>query len=379
MPLLDYYQRFKENSSLEKQKKNLKAILSNFSSQNIRKLFSCSEHIFHEQYQALSALTAYYLWLKKPNEEVTHILAYIFSCTDIPNCLNEKEKALIVNIIFERPFTQEDVENFSFDGSIIVDYLAGLPFPLNIKCLSEALNNNTQWKMFFDNTREQNAVASVSVERNIMKKLAACNIAAFQAGYFSDITPELAVILGVPELMAPEISLYIPTIFYLLHKENLSAEECRPLIKNLNLNSLKNAVRKFIKAIPDSELKTKYYNHQSIRHILTMEIPLPALNHHPRTAISIAGTITQMSGAFFSQLRVGFSRKISPNAQLAPLNHPSQVVEQVAESEAATRLRRPTREEGRMFQSVIEAEIPRHLNQQGSVSPSTSLDEIMHF
>jgi hypothetical protein len=308
MPLLDYYQRYRENAQRKESiqfLRGLQQMLSSILDKNMSKIFSLSRSAhYYEQYQALSALTAYYFSLKKLNESPASMLPdVLFLDNPIPDYLHEHEQNLIKQLILEQKVTLEDIQTFNFTGTSLLDYLAKLPFPLNIKCLSEALNNNTPWKLFFDTTREQSVSAEITLLHQIRKKLIECNVEAFKLNNFCGISPELATVLGNPDL-----GTYIPIILYIFKCESLSESnpsEYREWIKPNYLNVLKEAIRKFINALPDQVLQEKYLNHPPVIQIFNMEIQLEPLSL-PRNSTS---AFTSLSTGIRSLMRLSFLNK----------------------------------------------------------------------
>ena len=224
-----------------------------------------------EQYVALSALVARYIWLSTQHDiQITNLPA-IMNLNAMANSFNANDNQLLRHIIFDNIIvTEAHTTAFACNGLVVVEYLANLPFPLNIKCLSEALNEKTQWKAFFDGTTLSEGLVDCRqlCQFSILSRLQKCNLDAFQNGDFGMIAPELATALSRGDIMP-----HTPTILRILQENNGISPESMIWITN-NLTAVKNAIRTFLDAMPDQVLSREYRNYEPVAQILAMQTQL---------------------------------------------------------------------------------------------------------
>lgn len=272
--------------SLEEQKQILIKVLANLSNAYMQTIFIKKNKLSdNEKYILLSALVARYEWIKhaENNGSLCNVVL-----PDMPTYWTEQEKALVYNMIFDQikvfdPNT--DIKGININA--MLGYLKNLPFPLNSKCLSEALNAGTPWNSFFEKMviNETDAVLDMNLlcYMQLNNELHLANKKAFTDGQLVAISPEIATIVGYPDLVN-----HASKILRLLQEEELSDVSIGWI--RAEGTRAKTAVLDFISAIPDDERKGVYrtmeISHLSpLAQFLNTKTRLEQISEIPRQAL----------------------------------------------------------------------------------------------
>jgi hypothetical protein len=121
---------------------------------------------------------------------------------------NENIKKLIVTI---KPSQNKRIPQLFDLNAEKIKELENLPFPLNIKCLSEILIKGTSLNYASGMYEMMRRQIESSLVRETFTALKDCCVNAFKDKEFSNVLPEIAIILGRPDLIT-----FIPHILHLL-------------------------------------------------------------------------------------------------------------------------------------------------------------------
>ena len=245
--------------SLSLQREILEGLLDNFGRGLIGKIIALQDSEL--ELNMLLALMARHELMAKMREGINGnpVVRMQDYFSDIPLMStfkdNEQLKQRIKDIIFEQVNIPAgdylDGPDAQYDPSCLVKYLEELPFPLNIKCLSEALNANTNWSRFLDRTLDTAGIINcrVLVCVRICNALARCS-ANVQGSWNPAICPEIRAI-AQPDLIG-----YAPQIRRLLIEtkspERTLSDASRAWAQE---SGAKRAVLEFIETIPDETRK----------------------------------------------------------------------------------------------------------------------------
>jgi hypothetical protein len=265
--MLGYYDSFIKKIARNNQKIYLKDRLGYFNSDRMQKIFAARVPS-QQKYVLLSALVARYYWLSTPQNQVASIV--------LPATWDRKERQLIQRLIRDDEVdivSKEDMKACLLNTETVFNFLATLPFPLNIKCLAEVFNDGTQWQLFFDSITP--ILPSVDYrgycKQIILNHLIGCNIQAFNARKFEGISLELSILLVDLDLIG-----YAQGIFSLLQERDGISPKSEQWAKH-NIAAVKNALRTFIDLIPvrvlrnERSLREIYSNQSAICHVLAMQ------------------------------------------------------------------------------------------------------------
>lgn len=154
---------------------------------------------------------------------------------------------LIKDIILERVKISSNYKP-EFSETQLIRCFSRLPFPLNIKCLSEALNQGTNWKVLLDGVEELPALDDLregSLHIDIHSKLIDSLVAARRGNLWNNkIALEIRVIINRQDLIK-----HAPKIQRLLSERELSLAS-RDWVQE---EDAKKVVIDFINAIPTEE------------------------------------------------------------------------------------------------------------------------------
>lgn len=201
------------------------------------------------EYNVLSAWVSRYYTEKSTSQ-------FELSLSDMPSELTWHQKSFLAGLVTSSEPTHSKVEYVDLQDNKIIDYFKNLPFPWNIKCLSEILIPGTKLNSHFNTYHGSDTGELISYEAQreiaqnlVLRALERCNRKALKELHLNR-TPEIAVILGHPELKA-----HIAHILHLFHEERLTPESKKWARKN----SHKQKVREFVNAISDEEIRRQYY------------------------------------------------------------------------------------------------------------------------
>jgi hypothetical protein len=280
----------------------LKSSLEYHTSRRIWQILS--ENISSDnKYCIISALVARYIWLDtNSNLSLNNMHYNIHIIRTMPHELNHQQRQTLFRLVIDSlaPVTEAEINALRFNGSKIIEYIANLPFPYNIKCLSESLMEKTWLYKFFSVMPIDSPDLPANLyQMEIIERLESCNIQAFREQQFSMIAPELAATLGNPDLME-----HIPVIYRLLQEHDELSTQSLAWANNITV-TIKNAVLRFVMSIPDHNIQNSYLNKGTIRQIMAR-----------RTyAEQITGTLTPRSTSMLSWME-------NPPAALRPTLSP---------------------------------------------------------
>jgi hypothetical protein len=265
MSAMHYYEAI-TRLAIREQIEALQYGLSSFSSYYLKTILTIRAD-YNEIYLLFSALISRYIFLLESTSEGTTNPTIPDFKDKMPEDLNPAQKQLMQNIIEGRHLTRSEIEEFPYSGLKMLAFFASLPFPYNMKCLTEGKIEGTAIENFGHYSERVGADFN---DRELFKieisaALNKCNIEAFKEGKFSAIAPELAVAIGKPSL-----AMYFQDIFLVSQLNGEPPPYVKAWAKN-NISEIKNAIGEFIKAIPSPELREQYKIKPAFAKILAMK------------------------------------------------------------------------------------------------------------
>lgn len=175
--------------------------------------------------------------------------------------LSRESLLLIKSLTQEKEITEDSIENFQGDRHFVINYLERLPFPYNIKCISEALSDQTNYHQLFDVIVTKEAAGGnmdllMCLTRNaLLEKLDCCHVIAAKNNLWSaSILPEVKAILSTPHLRLNHLKIMR---FLKDSKKDVLSENSLEWLRR-DGEEAKTAVFDFINAIPNEFIQEKY-------------------------------------------------------------------------------------------------------------------------